>query len=78
MHQKLSNNEKYFINDILIKSEVFDHFLTVNKPAFKRYSIEGCESMLILLAKIFGTSSETGVKEIVFGSPHRGRLNVLC
>jgi 2-oxoglutarate dehydrogenase E1 component len=52
--------------------------LTINKPSFKRYSIEGGETMLILLAKIFGWSSEKGIKEVVFATPHRGRLNVLC
>ena len=52
--------------------------MTVNKPEFKRYSNEGGESMLILLSKIFGTASEDGIKEIVLGISHRGRLNVLC
>ena len=78
MSEELSNFEKYFINDLLLKSEVFDHFLTVNKPSFKRYSIEGEESLLILLAKLFAVSSENGVEEVVFGLPHRGRLNILC
>ena len=90
MKEEISNSVKYYINDILIKSEVnlnlyvclhfkvFDHFLTVKKPEFKRYSIEGGESMLILLSKIFGSASENGVEEIVFSTPHRGRLNALC
>ena len=74
MNKPLSNNEKYHINDLLIKSEVillnpsylsikktFDHFLTTKKPEFKRYSIEGGESMIILLSKLFGSASENGV-----------------
>eukprot|EP01112_Ceratiomyxa_fruticulosa_P018161 TRINITY_DN5768_c0_g2_i1.p1 TRINITY_DN5768_c0_g2~~TRINITY_DN5768_c0_g2_i1.p1 ORF type:complete len:752 (-),score=169.46 TRINITY_DN5768_c0_g2_i1:65-2320(-) len=46
-------------------------------PAVKRYGLEGNESMMPGLDTIFSESAQSGVKEVVIGMPHRGRLNLL-
>jgi len=46
-------------------------------PTFKRYALEGNESMIIALRTMFAKSSELGVTDVVLGMPHRGRLNTL-
>ena len=74
---KLSPSEKLNIHNLLTSTEAFDHFLMRKFPTFKRYALEGNESMIIALRTMFGKSSELGVTDIVLGMPHRGRLNTL-
>jgi 2-oxoglutarate dehydrogenase E1 component len=61
----------------LHKAESFENFLHTTYVGSKRFSIEGGESMLVALSEILHRSSVQGVKEIVLGMSHRGRLNVL-
>lgn len=74
---KLTNSEKLNIHNLLVSTEAFDHFLLKKFPTFKRYALEGNESMVIALRTMFAKSSELGVTDIVLGMPHRGRLNTL-
>ena len=58
-------------------AEGFERFLHAKFPATKRFSIEGAESLVPALEAIIRASAAHGVEEIVFGMPHRGRINVL-
>ena len=43
----------------------------------KRFSLEGGESLVSLLDALIQQGGAAGVKEIVIGMAHRGRINVL-
>jgi 2-oxoglutarate dehydrogenase E1 component len=44
---------------------------------YKRFGLEGCESFIPGLKMAFDSFVEAGVKKVIIGMPHRGRLNVL-
>jgi 2-oxoglutarate dehydrogenase E1 component len=61
----------------LIEAESWEHYLTQAHGHKKRFSLEGCESLLPLLDTLVQQAGLHKVEEIVLGMPHRGRLNVL-
>lgn len=69
--------QKKEILGTLIEIEAFEQFLTVKYPGSKRFSIQGGDVTLPGLQAIMHKSASMGVKEMVFGMPHRGRINVL-
>ena len=74
---RFSRERKLDILHELERAEGFERFLHVKYPATKRFSIEGAESVVPALEAIIRASAAGGVEEIVFGMPHRGRINVL-
>jgi 2-oxoglutarate dehydrogenase E1 component len=62
----------------LIEAEGFENFLNVKYTGTKRFGLDGGESMIPALEQIIKRGGNLGVKEIVFGMAHRGRLNVLA
>lgn len=69
--------EKKKILSGLIEVDAFEEFLQVKYPGMKRFSIQGGDAMIPGLRAVLETASDVGVEEIVFGMPHRGRMNVL-
>jgi len=61
----------------LNEGELFETFLHKNYVGQKRFSLEGGEMLIPLLDAVIERAGSQGVKEIVMGMPHRGRLNVL-
>ena len=61
----------------LIEAEGFEKFLDVKYTGTKRFGLDGGESMIPALEQIIKRGGQMGVKEIVLGMAHRGRLNVL-
>ncbi|HEX5599385.1 MAG TPA: 2-oxoglutarate dehydrogenase E1 component, partial [Hyphomicrobiaceae bacterium] len=62
----------------LIEAETFEKFCDVKYTGTKRFGLEGGESMIPALEQIIKRGGQLGVKEIVIGMAHRGRLNVLA
>ena len=62
----------------LISAEQFERFLHTKYLGQKRFSLEGCETVIALLDRLIDGAAARGVEEIVFGMAHRGRLNVLA
>jgi 2-oxoglutarate dehydrogenase E1 component len=62
----------------LIESEGFERFCDVKYTGTKRFGLEGGEAMIPALEQIIKRGGQLGLKEIVFGMAHRGRLNVLA
>jgi 2-oxoglutarate dehydrogenase E1 component len=62
----------------LTRAEQFERFLHTKYLGQKRFSLEGCETIIPLLDQLVERSAEKGVEEITLGMAHRGRLNVLA
>ncbi|WP_454623894.1 2-oxoglutarate dehydrogenase E1 component [Bradyrhizobium cenepequi] len=61
----------------LIETEGFEKFCDVKFTGTKRFGLDGGESLIPALEQIIKRGGNLGVREIVVGMPHRGRLNVL-
>ncbi|MBI4275666.1 MAG: 2-oxoglutarate dehydrogenase E1 component, partial [Rhizobiales bacterium] len=61
----------------LVEAEGFEKFLDVKFTGTKRFGLDGAESLIPALEQIIKRGGNLGVKEIVLGMAHRGRLNVL-
>ena len=61
----------------LIEAEGFEKFLDVKYKGTKRFGLDGGEALIPALEQIIKRGGQLGLKEIVFGMAHRGRLNVL-
>ncbi|HEY7852649.1 MAG TPA: 2-oxoglutarate dehydrogenase E1 component, partial [Caulobacteraceae bacterium] len=62
----------------LIEAESFERFLAKRYPGAKRFGLDGAESAVPAMEQIIKRGGALGVKDIVIGMPHRGRLNVLA
>ncbi|MEP4802895.1 MAG: 2-oxoglutarate dehydrogenase E1 component, partial [Hyphomicrobiales bacterium] len=61
----------------LVEAEGFEKFIDVKYTGTKRFGLDGGESLVPALEQIIKRGGQLGVKEIVLGMAHRGRLNVL-
>jgi len=62
----------------LIEAEGFEKFAALRFLGTKRFGLDGGEAMIPALEQIIKRGGQLGVKEIVIGMSHRGRLNVLA
>ena len=62
----------------LVEAEGFEKFLHVKYSGTKRFGLDGAESLIPAMEQIIKRGGALGVKEIIIGMPHRGRLNVLA
>jgi 2-oxoglutarate dehydrogenase E1 component len=59
-------------------AELFERFLHARYVGQKRFSLEGSETLIPLLDSLAEKAPELGVRELVLGMAHRGRLSVLA
>lgn len=76
-HFKPTNAEKERILEKLVEADGLEKYLGFKYVGQKRFSLEGGDGLIPMLDAIINRSSAQGVKEIVIGMAHRGRLNVL-
>ena len=62
----------------VIQGEEWEKFLARKYVGTKRFGLDGGESMVPALEAVIKYGGQYGVREIVFGMAHRGRLNVLA
>jgi 2-oxoglutarate dehydrogenase E1 component len=62
----------------LMEAEMFEVFLHTRYVGQKRFSLQGAESLMVILDTILHKCPNAGVEEICMGMAHRGRLNVLA
>jgi len=68
---------KKAILERMTDAEGFEKFLGIKYTGTKRFGVDGGEALIPALEQIIKRSGALGVKQIVIGMPHRGRLNVL-
>ncbi|MBU1375272.1 MAG: 2-oxoglutarate dehydrogenase E1 component [Alphaproteobacteria bacterium] len=73
-----SKEGKVAILKKLIETQGFEQFLHRRFPGTKRFGLDGGEAMVPALEQIIKRGGALGMKDIVIGMPHRGRLNVLA
>ncbi|MBS0647889.1 MAG: 2-oxoglutarate dehydrogenase E1 component [Verrucomicrobia bacterium] len=73
-----SAEEKLEIFHELNRAELFEAFLHTKYVGQKRFSLEGGETLIPMLAFTLEEAGSGGVQEVVLGMAHRGRLNVLA
>ena len=61
----------------LMQAEAFEVFLQTKYVGQKRFSLEGGESLIVLLDRLIDAAAHDGIEEAAIGMAHRGRLNVL-
>ena len=62
----------------VIEAEEWEKFLARKYVGTKRFGLDGGESMIPAMESIIKYGGQYGVKEIVYGMAHRGRLNMLA
>ena len=62
----------------VIEAEQYERFLGRKYVGTKRFGLDGGEAMIPALESIIKYGGSLGVREIAFGMPHRGRLNMLA
>jgi 2-oxoglutarate dehydrogenase E1 component len=73
----LTTQERLWILDQLTSAEGIERYLHTRYVGQKRFSLEGGESLIPMLDDLIQQGGASGVREIVIGMAHRGRINVL-
>ncbi|MGJ8557309.1 MAG: 2-oxoglutarate dehydrogenase E1 component, partial [Sulfitobacter geojensis] len=73
-----TKNGRKAILSKLVEAEGFEKFLHVKYMGTKRFGLDGGESLVPAMEQIIKRGGQLGVKDIVIGMPHRGRLSVLA
>ncbi len=75
---QLTREEQIRILTRLTDAVTFEEFIRKKFIGAKSFSLEGSESLIPLLDLAIEKAAEQGIREIVMGMAHRGRLNVLA
>jgi 2-oxoglutarate dehydrogenase E1 component len=62
----------------VLRGEIYEEFLGRKYVGTKRFGLDGGESMIPALEAVIKHGGSAGVREIIYGMAHRGRLNVLA
>jgi 2-oxoglutarate dehydrogenase E1 component len=73
-----SRSEQMALLRVLLEAESFETFLHAHYVGQKRFSLQGAESLMVILEVILQKCPSAGIREICMGMAHRGRLNVLA
>ena len=76
-NETLSNEERALILEQLTSAEGIERYLHTRYVGQKRFSLEGGESLIPMIDDVIQEGGKAGIREIVIGMAHRGRINVL-
>ena len=65
------------IMERVVEAEGLEKYLGLKFVGTKRFGLDGGESLIPGIEQILKRGGQLGVKEVVLGMPHRGRLNTL-
>lgn len=74
---KPTENESLGRLESIARAEMFEQTLGNRFVGQKRFSLEGCETLLPILDVLLEGAVGVGCKDVVIGMAHRGRLNVM-
>lgn len=74
---KFDKSERKNILRKLIHAETFEDFLHKKFIGQKRFSLEGAESLIVMIDQLLQDSANSNTEQAFLGMAHRGRLNVL-
>jgi len=78
IEKRITDTQRLKLLRDLIHADAFEHFLHVKFAGEKRFGLEGGESLIPALEAILTKAAHQDVRSIVFGTAHRGRLNILA
>jgi 2-oxoglutarate dehydrogenase E1 component len=71
-----STKKKEILRD-LIAADGLERYLGTRYVGQKRFSLEGGDALIPMMKELINSAGTSGVKELIIGMAHRGRLNVL-
>ena len=72
-----TENGRRAILNKLVEAEGFEKFCHVKYSGTKRFGLDGGEALIPAMEQIIKRGGALGVRDVIIGMPHRGRLNVL-
>ena len=76
--RKLDKDDHALILKKLTEAEEFELFLHRTFTGQKRFSVEGLETLIPMLDELVRQGARDGMRHVLLGMAHRGRLNVLA
>lgn len=76
-HPHLEPETRRWVLDRVNAAESMERHLHSRYVGQKRFSLEGGESLIVIMSELVRRGVSRGVKDMVIGMAHRGRLNVL-
>lgn len=75
--QGVPASQKQSIFERIVAAEGLEKYLGARYPGAKRFSLEGGDSLIVLLDEVIDRLGYLGTTEVVLAMAHRGRLNAL-
>ena len=76
-HTEFTVEGRKMILQRVVEAEGLEHYLGVKFVGTKRFGLDGGESLIPGIEQILKRGGQLGVRDVVIGMPHRGRLNTL-
>ncbi len=73
----MTMEQKLRVLELVVAADGLEKYLAAKYPGAKRFSLEGCDSLIVGLDEIISYGCKSNIEEIVIAMAHRGRLNVL-